>query len=448
MKVRDYFMLGLRNKLHLKRHWMNNLFYVVLEMPKHGNDYNYCLHKDSDGIYFFTPGTEVKVYIDEYKEGRALLHFRDRFTLEPGEVINYRGREAIDTTYGNIYVNDMVSVIPFGDMFEFQTGLFDLKKLEAGILKVFKDDPPGISDEDLVMAPPGEIYVNQYVRFAEHILTLPAYADGLVTASTPKSLMCSPRRNEVRGKWLKDNASRLTDPAAVAELSALMKEIDDEYLEGDESNEFYRSKAKLEGARKRVHYMFGAESAFTDGTKVDLISKALDEGLDMDKLPAMFNSLRAGSYNRGAQTALGGESTKTIYRMVGTVRIVEPDCNSPIGIPTIMYPYIAKDLVGYAMVKDGVSTVLNTELIDKLMGQTVEIRGPMTCKSGRDVEKGILGKGKNICAVCAGASLAENPNGIPAAAAGVGGRFLSLFMAKMHASVLRTVKWEMHKRIT
>lgn len=427
---------------------MNNLFYIVAEMTNRGADYDYCLHKDADGVYFITPGTDVKVYLEEYREGRALLHFRDRFTLHPGEVINYNGDEPRDTTYGNVYVNDLCCVIPFGDTFPFQFGMFDLHKLEAGILKAFKDDPPGIKEGELVLAPKGEVYVNQAVRFGEHILTLPAFSDGYVTATTPKSLMASPERDAVRGKWLEENKDRLTDPAAVSELSALMKKIDDEYLEGDESNEFYRSKKKLEGARKRVHYMFGAESAFTDGTKVDLISKALDEGLDMDKLPAMFNSLRAGSYNRGAQTALGGESTKTIYRMVGTVRIVEQDCGTHIGVPTILYPYFAKDLVGYGWVNNGKTTVLTPELIQANMGKTLEIRGPMSCKSGRDVDRGILGKGKNICAVCAGTSLAENPNGIPAAAAGVGGRFLSLFMAKMHASVLRTVKWDMTTRIT
>lgn len=72
----------------------------------------------------------------------------------------------------------------------------------------------------------------------------------------------------------------------------------------------------------------------------------------------------------------------------------------------------------------------------------------MTCKAGRDVEKNLIGKGKNICGVCAGKALAENPNGIPAATAGVGGRFLMVFMSKMHSSTLRTVKWDMRARLT
>lgn len=448
MLIRDYFMLGLKHKLHMKRQWMNILFAIVYNVNEYEKHYDYRLYKDEQGLFFFVPGQkDRKEYLEGFVEGEAPLHFRDAITIQPNEILNYKGPQPLLTTYGNVFVNHLVSVLPFGDIFDFQAGLFDLKKLEAGILKRMIDDPEDNEDPD-IMAPNGQIYVSQYVKFAEHVLTLPAYSDGVVTASTPKSLTASPDRNRVRDKWIADNPTRLTDPAAIAELSSLLKDVDDAYLAGDDSEEFYKSKKKLEGARKKVHYMFGAESAFSDGTKVELIAKSLEEGIDMDKLPVMFNSLRAGSYNRGKQTALGGESTKTIYRMVGTARIIEQDCQTHIGVPVFLMPFIAKDLIGYGMVENGKTTILTAEIMASRMGTLIDVRGPMTCKSGRDVDRGILGKGKNICAVCAGASLAENPNGIPAAAAGVGGRFLSLFLAKMHATVLRTVEWDMHTRIT
>jgi hypothetical protein len=448
MQIREYFLKGLEQGLHKKRQWMNCLFSVVYNLNDFEHHYDYRLYKDEQGLFFFVPGSgNQKEYIEGYQEDTALLHFRDEFILQPGDILNYKGNTPVKTTYGNVFVNHLCLVLPFGDIFEFQVGLFDLGRLESEILKRMIDDPEDNDDPDL-KAPDGKLYVRQYLMFAEHVLTLPAYSDGIVTATTKKSLMASPDRNKVRDEWIAKNQDRLTDPAAVAELSNVLKKLDDEYLAGDESEQFYKSKKKLEGARKKVHYMFGGESAFSDGTKVELIAKSLEEGIDMDKLPVMFNSLRAGSYNRGKQTALGGESTKTIYRMVGTARIVEHDCGTHIGIPTILYPFVAKDLVGYGMVKDGKTTILTAELLQSMIGQTIEVRGPMSCKTGRDVDKGILGKGKNICAVCAGEALAENPNGIPAAAAGVGGRFLSLFLAKMHATVLRTVEWDMKTRIT
>lgn len=448
MQIREYFLKGLEHNLHMKRQWMNCLFSVVYNINEYETHYHYRPYKDEQGLFYFVPGqNNQKEYLEGWKEGEALLHFRDEFVLEPGDILNYKDTKSVVTTYGNVFVNHLCLVLPFGDIFPFQTGLFNLGGLEKDILGRLIDDPDDNDDPDL-MAPGGKIYVRQYLKFAEHILTLPAYSDGLVTATTPKSLMASPERDKVRGDWIEANKDRLTDPAAVAELSNVLKKIDDEYLAGDESEEFYRSKKKLEGARKKVHYMFGAESAFSDGTKVELIAKSLEEGIDMEKLPVMFNSLRAGSYNRGKQTALGGESTKTIYRMVGTARISEPDCGTHIGVPTLLLPYTAKELVGYSMVANGKSTLLTPEVLQSLMGQVIEVRGPGTCKVGRDLIKGTLGKGKNICAVCAGTALAENPNGLPAASAGVGGRFLSLFLAKMHATVLRTVEWDMETRIT
>ncbi|MFO5490937.1 hypothetical protein, partial [Klebsiella pneumoniae] len=57
-------------------------------------------------------------------------------------------------------------------------------------------------------------------------------------------------------------------------------------------------------------------------------------------------------------------------------------------------------------------------------------------------------RGNSVCPVCMSKQMSENPNGIPAAAAGVGGRFLSIFMSKMHSAVLKTVKWSYRDRIS
>lgn len=445
MKLRDFFLLGLSQGMGKKRHWMNSLFAIVYNPPKE-QQYPYQVHIQDQQMYFHDPFTNAIVELDDYVPERAPLHFRDEFILKPGEIKNYKGTEPVRTTYGNVFANYMCLVLPFGDIFDFQVGVFTPGVVEKRILDILIDDR---ADGDITTpAPEGKAHVWQYLMFAEHALALPAYADMLVTSITKKSMTAHPDRNKIRTAWMEANPDRLTDPAAIAELEVILRKLDDEYLGDDESVGFYRSKGKLAGARKKVHYMFGAESAFSDGTKVEFIPKSLEEGLTMDKLPVMNNSLRFGSYNRGAQTALGGESTKTIYRMVGTVRIIEPDCQSHIGIPTWVHAFNVDTLLGYSYVEDNKSVLITNANAPGLIGKIIDVRGPMACKSGRDLVKGVLGKGKNICAVCAGKNLAENPNGIPAAAAGVGGKFLSLFLSKMHATVLRTVNWDMYTRIT
>lgn len=447
MKLRDYFLEALKAGMGRKRIWMNSLVSIIYNNDD-TPDFRYKPYFKDGKMYFYRNGdsNDVVEYIDDYVDGQAPIHFRDEFILQPGEIDNYKGTEPLRTTYGNVFFNHLCLVEPFGDLIPFAAGTIVPSKFEDFILDNMIDDRE--DGDETEMATGGKLYVWQYLKFCDHCLAIPGYADGLVTSTTRKSLISNPKWPEIRAAWIEKNKDRLSDPAAVAELSVIASQVDDEHLDGDESQVFYKAKKKLEGARRKVHYMFGGESPFSDGTTVEFISKSLEEGIDTDHMSVMNNSLRFGSYNRGAQTALGGESTKTIYRMVGTARIIEDDCKTWLGVPTMVSDFNYEDLVGYSYIQDGASVLITKEAAPSLRGQRIAIRGPMTCKAGRDIEKGTIGKGKNICAVCAGTALAENPNGIPAATAGVGGRFLMVFMSKMHSSTLRTVKWDMHARIT
>src|SRR5690606_27627904 len=97
-------------------------------------------------------------------------------------------------------------------------------------------------------------------------------------------------------------------------------------------------KKLISGSRKRQFYYFGGEAPFQDGTKVTYIGKSLEEGVDTDYLDVLYNIQRSGSYSRGFQTRLGGEKTKTIYRMLGTVKVEMDDCGSKVGIPVYINP--------------------------------------------------------------------------------------------------------------
>lgn len=445
MKLRDYFLTALKAGMGRKRIWMNTLVSVVFNNDA-TPDFDYKPHFEDGKMYFFMPGNKEQIYIDDYVAGRAPIHFRDEFILAPGEIDNYLGTAPLRTCYGNVFFNQLCLVEPFGNLIPFDAGTVVPAKFEDFILDRMIDDREDGNVTE--MAPDGKLYVWQYLKFCDHCLAIPGYADGLVTSTTRKSLISNPKWPAIRAAWIEKNKDRLSDPSAVAELSVIADKVDDEHLAGDESIIFYKAKKKLAGARRKVHYMFGGESPFSDGTTVEFIPKSLEEGIDTEHMSVMNNSLRFGSYNRGAQTALGGESTKTIYRMVGTARIIEDDCKTWLGVPTMISEYNYEDLNGYSYIEDGKSILITKENAAGLIGQRIAIRGPMTCKAGRDIEKGTLGKGKNICAVCAGAALAENPNGIPAATAGVGGRFLMVFMSKMHSSTLRTVKWDMQARLT
>lgn len=445
MKIRDYFLMALKDGMGRKRIWMNALVSVVFNTDA-TPDYKWKIHYEDKRAYFYMPDSDEAIDLEGYTPGEALIHFRDEFVLAPGEIANYLGSEPLVTCYGNVFFNQLCLVEPFGTLIPFATGTIVPAKFEDFILERMIDDREDGNVTE--MATDGKLYVWQYLKFCDHCLAIPGYADGLVTSTTRKSLLSNPEWPAIRAAWIEKNKDRLNDPAAVAELSVIAAQVDAEWLKDDPAWVFYSAKKKLEGARRKVHYMFGGESPFSDGTTVEFISKSLEEGIDTDHMPVMNNSLRFGSYNRGSQTALGGESTKTIYRMMGTSRVIEHDCETWIGVPTLVTKHNAKGLIGYSYIEGGKSIEITKELVDSLVGTNIAVRGPMVCKAGRDREKGTIGTGKNICAVCAGKDLAENPYGIPAAVAGVGGRFLMVFMSKMHSSTLRTVEWDMDARLT
>lgn len=440
MKLREYFLKGLELNLCNKRHWVNSLFTECLSWDEPGSQPRYPmqLYKDPQGKLWFDNAGEPE-YLEDQIPGRLPLHFRDAFELKPGDISNYRGTETVITTYGNVFYNHLCQKIPFGDLFDFPLGICKTDTVESTVEAKLLSNPTNGDTE--TMAPDGNFYVWQLIKFMDATLVIPGYSDTLVTSITKKSMTAHPGRNELRAQLMEKYKDRLHDPVAIAQMTVEFKALDKEYRKGDETEEFYNASKKAEDTRMKVYYHFGGESAFSDGTSVQYISKSLEEGLDTDNMDVMNNALRFGSYNRGAQTALGGESTKTIYRMVGTARIIMEDCETQLGVPTDIRKDMRDTLIGLSIIEAGKTILLTAENIESYYGKNVQLRGPFTCKAGE-------GKGKNVCAVCMGKQVAENPNGIPAAAAGVGGRFLTAFLKKMHASSLKTTRMILRDRIT
>ena len=443
MKIRDYFLLGLSYNLDKKRHWVNSLISIVVEDTR-PIEYPCKLIYEDDTLSFIHPETQERVYIDDYIPGREPIHFRDAFELKPNDIQNYKGDGPAITTYGNVFVNHLCIVTPgMGDLIEFQFGTIKLDKLENRIFAMTVDD-----DDEAQSPPAGKVFVKQYLMFTEYSLSLVGYAIGLITPLSDKGLTGHPDRVKIRDEWVEKNKDRLTDPTAIAELNDILDALDKEWLKGDASEDYYASSAKLKGARRMVHYTTGGEAGFGDGTKIDFIPRSLEEGTDVTKLSTYNNSTRTASYNRGHQTALGGESTKTIYRMVGNVRVTEEDCKSHIGVLVKVDNFNRDDLEGYTQLINGKQHLIDKETLATLVGKVIEIRSPGTCKTTLTEVKEEFGRGKNICAVCAGVGLAENPNGIPAAAAGVGGVFLTNSLKMMHNTELKVAKWNLNEKIT
>lgn len=460
MNKREFFLKGLRSGACKKRAWVMGCFsFILKDGPRHlAPDYPYRLFRVGEDMYFIdpepanpSPATDLLpanlTKIDDYIPGEPMFEWLEEFTLEPNDLINFTGPASIVTTPGNVLVNHLCFCLPFGTIIPYQDAYINAAKINDIILELLVDDPD--PDDGVSPHPEGKIYVRQMLMYNEYALSLTAWAEDNVTPVTAKSITGHPDREKVKAELMEQYKDQLDDPSIIARIGNVLEELDMEYLKDDPAFKFYMSKrAKLfSGSRKKQFYMFGGEDPFGDGTSVTFIPRSLEEGIDINNLPTMINAQRAGSFNRGYQTRLGGEVTKTIYRMLGTTKIEPGDCKATIGIPTYINPGYIKRFTGFYYVENGVTAPITDEVAKRLSGRVIDLRDPMACKQDANRKDDEPGKGKNICSICAGDALSEMPEGIPAASAMVGGRFLTLFLKKMHSNALKTTKWDFMQHI-
>jgi hypothetical protein len=185
--------------------------------------------------------------------------------------------------------------------------------------------------------------------------------------------------------------------------------------------------------------MHGLEKPFSAGDKPVLIKNSLGEGWDFKNLPAMVNSLREGSFNRGSETQLGGVAAKEAFRAFQNVSIAEKDCGSKLGLPFVVTETNKSMFVGFYALRtvrniDNPSDPMEItkENIDSLVNNKIYVRLPMLCKTSHT----------DFCEVCMGKQNSLNPTGLNALGADVGSTFLNAFMKKMHVSSLSLARYQ------
>jgi hypothetical protein len=237
---------------------------------------------------------------------------------------------------------------------------------------------------------------------------------------------------KLRNALIEANKDKLHDRAVVAEIAEKLQEADAEYLKGDRGEDFITSAKARKIVRPRLFLMYGAETGIEEKIDVDLIQNSLAEGWDIKKFPAMNNALRAGSYNRGKQTELGGEAVKDLFRASGNLKISSPDCGSTVGIPTVITTKeTEKYLGGFSLINDdGSTTKITKENVGNYLGKAIRLRSPMTCKNSHT----------DYCAVCLGDRLANNPTGLSMAVADYGSAFLAIYMSAAHSKGIQVAK--------
>ena len=434
MDKRTYFVNALKAGAYKHKAWVLSVFSVTRpqtddNQPTHPGQ----LYPDpkSKTAYWNVREGDTLQPIEGTSATEPIYRFKEPLSLKAGDLPNLKAD--VETTYGRALFNAMCLVWPFGDKVEYQNGPVNGKKLDALIANRLHDIPADGQPRN-----PKHLYVDEFLKYTEAMSALAGFASIAAPAASPKTMTVDPAVIKRRDELFEQYKDQLHDKAIVARIEKELVDMDIASFKGDPSEDFYIKAKTFNVARKRCFVDFGVESGFGESSKQTTIKASLREGIDINEMPSMVDTLRAGSYNRGAETALGGESVKYFYRVFQNTRVAEEDCGTRGGLEWVITEANKSEFIGRAVVEGPKAITLTEENIKGYMGRKILIRSPMLCKT----------EGASFCARCVGETLARAPTGLHIAASNVGSAFMGASMSAMHGRALETKPFDVKQLIS
>lgn len=433
MLKRD-FLLNAFNKstVYYRAEWVFALFTVVRGLGEQPikDPYDYMINQQ-DGKYVFWLENQWVPIEDSppitqplYRVEEGILLQSQADLIQPCTV-----PFPFTTRVGTLFTNYYCLVSAFGDKIVYQNGKISISKLEEmiapRIINPDEDKPDGLLPADVK-------------KFSSACQSMAGFSSIASPSASEYTVQPAPGIDEFKAQLLEKYKDQLNDPAIIAIIDKALVDYDKAFQAQDPEGGFYMSGKAFDVSRKKLFSMHGLEQPEVSGGKATLITNSLSEGWDVTKLPAMNDSLRDGSFNRGALTALGGESVKFIFRIFATTKATEDDCGSTVGVPYLLTERIAKRFEGHTLIlKNGQQVLLDKTNMSNYLNQPVMIRTPATCKTGY----------ANFCYKCLGEKLRMSGNSLAALASDVGSAMMYVFMKKMHGTSLKTAKWNIEETI-
>lgn len=430
MDKKTFFLKAMNSEAYKYKRWVLSAFSIVMGgglKPTDvipylivAGDSTWMFYNPEDGMQLTAlEGTSIK---------EAPFRFDEVVTLNPGDILN--ADRKVETNYGNVLVNQLVLVYAFGNKIPFMEGRITVPRIEKIIEARLRDNPKASDVED-----PNAIYVSEYQRYNEAMFSLAGYTQLCVPSATAKTMTTDPKIKERRAELLEQNKDRLHDPVVQAQIDAELIAMDKAWLKGDPGEGFYIKDKSYDVVRKKTFLLQGAEQGFD--VQGEVIPTSLNEGWNIKYLPAMGNSLREGSYNRGALTALGGEATKFNYRIFQNTVISEDDCGSTFGMEITLSKDDKDAYLSNSVVTPNGSVEITEQNFESFVGKKIRIRSPIYCKTS----------GANFCATCMGKKIASTPNAISTYAADIGSTFMGIMLKSMHGKSLSLAKFDLESAI-
>lgn len=392
--------------------WRLTLFTVGM-LPEDHKPREYDLNYPDGIAHAYVEGKWVK--LDGAVPYEGLFVPEERLEVEAGD---YPGLEStVASTVGAFFYQWMVSWYPFGTMFPYEPLGVEPNKMSKLLYELCTDyDDTEVSDESKVVRP------KQVGVFVQMVSELSPLCLGIAPTGTLRTLETHPDLYKVRDALLEKHKDNL-DANTVVMIQGVLDDLDREWLEGDQSADFFQGK-KAKMRRRKLLLIHGIEKAFREDGSFELVPTSLMEGGDLTKLVEKFNSIREGSYDRGAETAKGGDQVRVVQTIFQNHQFVVGDCGVKYGVPCKINKLTLGRYVGMNEIKAGKTTRLTEDYLKTMIGKVIEIRRPFICHQNHI----------DCCAGCSSESKAKQGRA-PATDVAAGlSNVMSASMSAMHGS--------------
>lgn len=300
----------------------------------------------------------------------ALCKWTDEIEIPSSIIINYKGGgDTLVTTIGNVIINYMYFIAPFGDVVPYRNDIFSNSKVNETVanLIITKQVTPKQLD--------------QYARNAFFIGTLtqlssPVFSEKMITVD-PKIIK---RKEELVKKYAKEIEAN--DPITMANIEAELIGMLKDYLKGDPSMRYLSNSGKSINVQlKRLYLTIGMVEQFGNKSNFTFIPNSLEEGWDYKHFHELCNDSRKGSQERAMETANGGVLSKFLMRVFQNSRIVERDCGTTDTITVHMSKDMLTKLEYRYIIDNGKLVQLTPDVISSYLNKNINLRTTMHCKS-------------------------------------------------------------------
>lgn len=416
MKVLEYVLMSILKDKHLERKWLLTVFGILPTNTLPVNEYDIGVD-DIGNLY--TLINEEKVFFTDSIIDKPLTEVNKKINLKSNDLPMIDSD--ITTTYGILILNSIIIGYPYQGKVKFINGKLEPKMLDNIAIDLLES---------------GKGTVDMHLRYENAVSAIAVLTQTGVPSASRKSITPNPKVADIKAKLLADNKDYLDDPATIAKIQSKLVEVDKEYLKGDSSEGFFISDKSLNVTRMRSMGMYGAEPDFEDESKINVMVPSLSEGWNIDDFPLIVNSIRGGSFARGASTALGGAEVKTTARVFQNYKVDQKDCGVNRGVLVNINIDNFNDFIGRT--KLGVSKTIKKDELKGFIGKSIKLRSPSYC----------ITPGTSLCEVCIGERVVNSKIGLNSLATTATSSFLSLFMALVHTSELSVKRYNFTDRIT